>query len=886
MTKEKRFFQTLKDLFIGVPVEGESGYINLMRIKAGYFEQVMRPKLQEEINKALELFPNFREELFEKLYTFFKRYFTESGSLGFFFTPYHQSVYEQVYTDDRDLMLFWKTSRLYYVKTDRLFQNMAFDLDGFKWHFDVSNLEHKKANEKRELVFDFKERRSDGAFVFTVTYSERGRTTCLDEIRRAIKQALGLKTYTEAVPSEQTLEHAFRLFERQSEVDYFICKDAKSFLREQFDLWLWQYLLGKPGEEPQTQWTEMRLKELQALKRIAYRVIDFIAAFEDELVRIWNKPKFVLRSNYVITLDHIYDRRPELLERITEHPAFTEQVKEWQDLGMVDGSFSVEALWETDLMGRRLHSRYRFLPLDTRYFKDLELEILGLFDNLDEALDGWLIKSENYQALNTLLPKFRERVKCVHIDPPYNTDTSGFLYANRYRHASWLTMMENRIALAMALLESEGHFLCHIDDNEYSRLQIMLDKFGIQDAGTVIWDKRNPMTAGRGVALQHEYVIWRSNVGTPIYERNRAILSMLRAAEEIIEKCGGVTEEAKKEFSSWVQKNPNLTGGLKAYRYLDEQGRIYQTVSLRAPEPRTDPKFFQPLIHPVTGKPCPVPPNGFSRTPETLRAMVERGEIVFGPDETTQPRQKRFLTTESQLQLRSIIVDAKRGKADTDALGLETFPYSHPVSLYEELTAATTSTGEGLILDFFAGSGTTAHAVINLNREDGGRRKYILVEMADYFHTVLLPRIKKVVFSDKWRDGKAQPDGKGISHFVKYFCLEQYEDALRRTHYLEDDLFTPPAYEDLCQYVFLRDPKMLEALEVDLEQGTVKVDLSRLYEDVDLAETLSNLTGKWIKRIYPDPEDPTRPGTVEFADGTTADLKKPDWRLIKPLIWW
>ncbi len=78
----------------------------------------------------------------------------------------------------------------------------------------------------------------------------------------------------------------------------------------------------------------------------------------------------------------------------------------------------------------------------------------------------------------------------------------------------------------------------------------------------------------------------------------------------------------------------------------------------------------------------------------------------------------------------------------------------------------------------------------------------------------------------------------------------------------------------------------LEALEVNLEQGTVKVDLSRLYPDIDLAETLSNLTGKWIKRILPDPEDPARPGTVEFADGTTADLKDPDWRLIKPLIWW
>jgi adenine-specific DNA-methyltransferase len=176
--------------------------------------------------------------------------------------------------------------------------------------------------------------------------------------------------------------------------------------------------------------------------------------------------------------------------------------------------------------------------------------------------------------------------------------------------------------------------------------------------------------------------------------------------------------------------------------------------------------------------------------------------------------------------------------------------------------------------------------VINLNRQDSGRRRYILVEMADYFYTVLLPRIKKVVFSDKWRDGKAQPEGRGISHFVKYYELEQYEDTLRRTRYLENDLFTPPPTEDPCQYLFLRDPKMLEALEVDLESGAVQLDLSRLYPEIDLAETLSNLLGKPIRRIHPAPDDPTRPGRVEFTDGTSEDLVHPDWRRIKPLIWW
>jgi adenine-specific DNA-methyltransferase len=882
MNREQKFFNALRDVFVGAKVEGESGYINLMRIKARYYEKGVFPKLQQDIDEALKPFPAFREELFEKLYDFFHRYFSESGSIYFRYTPLHQNIYEKVYTDDKDVMLFWKTHMLYYVKTDRLFKSMEVEVDGHKFFFDVSTLEHKKANEKRDIVYTFKEKRKDGTLVFTVAYSERGRQTRTDDILRELKKQ-GVNLTPRLSPDGrgdggEVLERAFRVFEKQSEVDYFINKDARAFLEEQFDLWMYQYMFKGVSE-----WTETRIKQLQTLKDIAYKIIAFISQFENELVKIWNKPKFVLNSNYVITLDRIAEKDGGLavVKKLLAHKNFKAQVEEWRQLGIVDESLKKTDVLEKDLTGNRLARRYQHLPIDTKYFKDLELEILRLFDNLDDSLDGWLIKSENYQALNTILPKFREKVECVHIDPPYNTDTSGFLYLNRYEHASWLTMTENRVEVALEILVPNGSLLCHVDENEYERVKLMFDQFGILDAGTVVWDKRNPMTARRGVATQHEYIIWRSNTGKPIYQRNRNIVTMLLKAREIIEKCGGVTPEAQKEYAKWVQSNPHLTGGEKAYRFLDEQGRVYQSVSLRAPEPRTDPKFFQPLIHPVTGKPCPVPPNGFSRTPETLQTMVERGEIIFGPDETTQPRQKRFLTEETNMQIRSVIQDAKTGKADLDPLGLN-FPYCHPVSLYTQLVGAAASGESDVILDFFAGSGTTAHAVINLNRQDGGKRKYILVEMADYFDTVLLPRIKKVVFSDKWKDGKAQKGGKGIGHFVKYYHLEQYEDTLRRVKYADAGLLDDPNKDPYHQYVFLRDLKMLEALEVDAKKNTVKVDLSKLYDGIDIAETLSNLTGKWIKRITAD--------SVELVDDDgnveTVDTKNLDWKRIKPLIWW
>jgi len=119
---------------------------------------------------------------------------------------------------------------------------------------------------------------------------------------------------------------------------------------------------------------------------------------------------------------------------------------------------------------------------------------------------------------------------------------------------------------------------------------------------------------------------------------------------------------------------------------------------------------------------------------------------------------------------------------------------------------------------------------------------------------------------------------KGVSHFCKYYSLEQYEDALRRVKYEDADLFSDPNKDPYHQYVFLRDLKMLEALEVDTKKNTVKVDPDRLYDDIDVAETLSNLTGKWTKRITAD--------SVEFEAGEVVDTKNLDWRRIKPLIWW
>jgi hypothetical protein len=187
MTKEKKFYKALQDVFIGAKIEGKSGFVNLMRIKSNYYSQIEK-HLQKDIEEKLRPYPAFKDELFDKLYSFFSRYFTESGSVYFNSTPFHNNIYEKVYTDEKDVILFWKTQMLYYVKTDRIFRSVPVEFDGLKFYFDASELEHKKANEKRTLIYELKNIKNDDTIVFRVLYSERGKKTKPAEILKALKK--------------------------------------------------------------------------------------------------------------------------------------------------------------------------------------------------------------------------------------------------------------------------------------------------------------------------------------------------------------------------------------------------------------------------------------------------------------------------------------------------------------------------------------------------------------------------------------------------------------------------------------------------------------------------------------------------------------------------
>ena len=886
--KEKRFLDALEALFTGAEVEGDSGFVNLMRMKRQYFQSWQEPLL-EKIDERVEKWDDFREELFDKLYTFFSRYFCESGSIYFRHLPAFAKIYERVYADGEDVALSWKTHMLYYVKSDVLVRSMPVELSEggppwktWRFHFDASQIEHKRNNEKREFVFSFSEvEKTTGKgpiLRLKVSYSEKGKKTKVDDILKQARKA-NLRV------SEESLEQAFRVFRRQTEADYFINKDARGFLREQFDLWLHQYLF-----QEETIFEQKRLNQLQFLQETAYDIIDFIAQFEDELRRAWEKPKFVRNVNYVVTLDKLPDKT---LKKITEHKGAKAQIKEWRALGMVDDEFSMTALFkgQKDLTDKNgANGARKFLPLDTKHFKTLEVEILEALGNLDEALDGELAHSENWQALNTLQRRYKEKVRCIYIDPPYNTGLSEIIYKNSNKHSTWLTLIENRIGFGKNLLSESGIQCTTIDDYEFHRLrEVISSTFGEENILGVVVIKNNPSgrSTVKGFSIAHEYAIFSTTSVGKIgrLERTRKQIDRYSESDEHgyfewtnFRKHGGTRSEAPKMF----------------YPIFVRQDK------LRLPEMHWDEGSKEWKLHekPGVGEVAiyPVDENGKERrwkwAIDRLQKSLEEVLIKNGRQNKPAVYVKSRLSGEGVLPL--TWWEKKEYSATSygtnflkDIMGdLRSFDY--PKSIYAVCDAIKVCVSEygGIVLDYFAGSGTTAHAVINLNREDGGKRKYVLVEMGDYFHTVLLPRIKKVVYSKDWKDGKPASH-EGSSHCLKYYTLEQYEETLKNSRYKDgDQLEIDSLKSPFEQYVFFGDDKLAHAVQ-SVKNGKLKINLKDLYKDIDIAESLSNILGKPIRRRAAN--------EVTFTDGTvekinpakmTEEEKQHFITLIKPYLWW
>ncbi|MUU45968.1 site-specific DNA-methyltransferase [Helicobacter pylori] len=789
-TNEAQFYEVLENLFIGVKIEDQqenllnpnakavkNGMINLMKAKSQYYHH-KKQELKKLIDSKCQNNNDLKEELFDKLYSFFKRYFSANGGIYFNDTPLYDNLYTKSDYEKcslkKDTALFYKTKDLYYVKSETNYKDFCFELENMVFNFDTSLLESKKNNEKVDLVFNLKDTDTKtNTLNFSVTLSSKGNQTKISEIlKECLNQGVEL--------DEEILKKAFVKFKKQGSMDYFIHKNAQGFLKEQLDLYLFEYLFKE-----MTNFDLKRLNSINTIKEVALQVISLVSEFENELCKIWNKPRLVLNSHFIVSLDKLKAKNYDL-NKITNHKNYPKQVQEWQDLNLKTTDNFLEN---------------EFLPLDTLYFKDLEEEIKNLFS--EDEINGTLIKSENYQALNSLKNRYKETIDCIYIDPPYNTQNNEFIYADNFKRSSWLSMMDNRLELAHKLLNDKGVMFVSIDDNEQAYLKTLMDEVfngGGGDnfvnclavkRGTKSLNSQFNQIKSLNVAFEYILVYKKSN---NFYYVNPYVKDANEKQKEGI--WAGLYSNMDRPTMRYEIDGVNIAKG--QWKWSKEKG-------LKALQNYKD--FLNSNF------------DNLKKYYEHHKSLGNELDFVRKNNHNTieywvKPREKLIVDT-NFMDLHTSGTSEIKELFEGQAL----FDTPKPEALLKRIIEISTQEND-LVLDFFAGSGTTCAVAHKL------KRKYIGIEMGEHFDSVILPRLKKVIGG--FKSGAAKEfNGGGV---VKVYALESYEEILRKIKYEDND--KPLAYDE--QYSDL----------VECKNESYTLNLNALEKmGVDIKETLENLWG-------------------------------------------
>jgi len=735
-------------------------------------------------------------QVFNHLWAFFSRYYDNGDFLST--RRYSRREKYAIPYNGEEVYLHWANRDQYYIKTGEYFTDYQWKAGDVSVLFKLVQAETEKDNikaDKKRLFVPRLDEVSVSKRVITIPFEYRGlseqetsslaKTNQQDAIiaqaleslpkRKALRDTPGalyalLAEYrkTEKGESVSRLEHHVRRYTARNTRDYFIHKDLEGFLTRELDFYLKNEVLAlddlEVGDEERADgWFQL----LQAIRAIGGKIITFLAQIENFQKRIFEKRKFVTETNYCFTLDRV----PKTLwPKILNNKM---QFEEWKKLYIIQ-----------DLKGYSEPLKQSFLEawpslmVDTKFFADdpdFVDTLLASQKDLEERLGSLLVHSENFQALNLLLPRFKEQVKCIYIDPPYNTGDSEILYKNDFIKASWLTLMENRLALALGFMPNEAVMFIAIDDFEMVDLCELMDTRFAQLRREMIVVNHHPQ-GGKAVALAntHEYMLTMIPIGHDLTLVGR---SSENGVERRPFKRSGTAES---NFRKW---RPN-----SFYAVLIDPATS-KVVSLEPP-PARDTTY--PISKTAKGllRIYPVGSDGRERvwrkSYESCQELVANGKLVCSDKQTIY---QLIESGERTAALFSNWID-KRYNSGTyganllrDIMGEENiFAYPKSVYIVEDAIYSADIRGQSIVMDFFAGSGTTAHAVLNLSQEDGGDRLTVLVEMGMYFDTVLKPRLQKVVFSTDWKDGKPifPKVGKssGISHAFKYIRLESYEDTL------------------------------------------------------------------------------------------------------------
>ena len=600
---------------------------------------------------------------------------------------------------------------------------------------------------------------------------------------------------TEKNPQRTMLEKCLTNYTTKNLADYFIHKDLGGFLRRELDFYIKSEVLHLDDVQNAEKFAdiEKNLRLIQTLRAIALDLITFLAQLEDFQKKLWLKKKFVVSTHYCVTLD----RLPEsLYPAIAANP---QQWEQWEKLGMLDGK-KTDLFKQAQAGSVESLKEHPYLMADTALFDAaFKQALLAAVDNLDESLDGLLIHGDNFQALNLLQERYRNKVKCIYIDPPYNTDASSIVYKNGYKDSTWSSLMDNRLEVAKNYLTEDGIICAAIDDEEVIELRSILAQHFTKQVGVAVV-RSNP--AGRKTkgkfAPAHEYGLFFGN-------SESSIPQSLTKSDKSLARYPKEDEKGRFSWANFIRSGNNDR--------REDRPKLFYPIfvmandSIRIPKMvwdnasqsyllREEPNHDEQIVYPIMIK------DG-----KAIEKNWQRGHVRV-PTELEEYRVRRTENNKVNIDFKTRMdeeslpitwwdeksyASANYGASELKELFSEKefdFPKARQLVL-DSLKASGLKYEKTIALDYFGGSGTTGHAVISFNREDSGKRKYILVEQGEYFDTVLKPRIQKVVYSADWKDGKATAPQTGISHSFKVIKLESYEDTLnnlqlRRTAQQQD----------------------------------------------------------------------------------------------------
>ena len=785
--------------------ELDFGIYRIMNQKRADINHFLKFELLPQVKTALADAPDGSEnEVFSHLVTFFSRYYDNGDFISK--RRYKDNTYAIPYNGE-EVKLHWANADQYYIKSSEYFRDYSFVLPTSrrKVHFVLKDASTEQNNNKTannmERRFALYKPETEGESFYEVngdelniffTYELMPKGTkqndlmaeALDSVKDIIplefSELLTVKSPTDKNANRTLLEKHLTDYTAKNSFDYFIHKDLGGFLRRELDFYIKNEVMLL--DDLDVQHIESQLNIIKAIKLVGEKIIRMLAQLEDFQKKLWLKKKFVVQSDYCITIDRVPRKLyPEIL-------ANDRQREEWVRLFAIDeikGDLTTEA-YSVPLTIEFLEQN-PFLVLDTAFFsKQFKHKLVKHLGDkgIDKQCNGLLINSENFQTLELLQEKYANAIGGVYNDPPYNTKKNEFIYKDSMKHSSWVTMMNDRISLTRRLMTKEGGIMVSCDENEVNNLRSLIYKLFGEDnyLSDIIWEGSSKNDQ-KYLSISHEYILtalkdkaYLDSTEIRWTERKQGLEKIYDAFEKIRAKHPNDFKKQEEKIKKWFKALPNDEPAKKQKHYCAVERRgLYFPDNISKPENG----YYYDVFHPITGKPCKKPKGGWRFIESTMNEQLADDRIHFGSDETTVPCRKSFLKeTEYQSPSTVIYLDNRVSTAFMKDLFNDKKIFDNPK--YHLLIARLLKmmgNNECVYFDGFAGSGTTAHSVINLNREDKGNRKYILCEMAEYFKKVTKPRIEKVIYSPDWKDGKPV-SRQGISQCFKYMRLEQYEDTL------------------------------------------------------------------------------------------------------------